>query len=82
MYIVEEIKDTKHENGIEHFLIKWEDYVEETWEPASNLPSFMVNYYKKTGNGLVPTPRVAETRKRGENTITDLIKPSLNCSIL
>ena len=82
VYIVEEIKDTKHENGIEYYLIKWEDYVEETWEPASNLPSFMVNYFKKTGNGLVPTPRVAETRKRGEYSIFYLIRPSLKFSLL
>ena len=65
VYIVEEIKDCKIEKGIEYYLIKWEDYLEETWEPASNLPSFMVSYFKKTGNGLVPTPRVAETRKKG-----------------
>lgn len=65
VYIVEEIKDTKHVNGVEYYLIKWEDYLAETWEPASNIPPFMINYFKKTGNGVVPTPRIAGKRKKG-----------------
>ena len=66
MYIVEEILDSKFENEVEMFLIKWEDYVDPTWEPAINIPMFMVNFYKKTGNGKVPTPRVAGSRKKGK----------------
>ena len=65
VYIVERIKDSKVEDGVEHFLIKWEGYEDETWEPATNIPQFMLNYYKKTGNGAVPTPRVAGVRKKG-----------------
>ena len=65
IYIVEEIKDSKLEDGVEYFLIRWEGYDEETWEPCSNIPEFMVSYYKKTGNGAVPTPRVARVRKKG-----------------
>ena len=65
IYVVEEIKDSKLEDGVEHFLIRWEGYEEETWEPSSNIPDFMVTYYKKTGNGKVPTPRVAGVRKKG-----------------
>ena len=65
VYIVEEIKETKLEDGIELFLIKWEDYEDETWEPARNIPDFMVSYFKKTGNGRVPAPRVASSRKKG-----------------
>ena len=34
-------------------------------EPARNIPQFMISYYKKTGKGTIPTPRVAGTRKRG-----------------
>ena len=65
VYVVEEIKDTKVESGVELFLIKWEGYKENTWEPASNIPEFMRNYYKKTGNGTIPAPRVAGVRKKG-----------------
>ena len=66
MYIVEEILNSKFENDIEMLLIKWEDYTDPTWEPASNIPDFMVNYFKKTGNGKVPTPRVAGSRRKGK----------------
>ena len=66
MYIVEEILDSKFENDVEMFLIKWEDYEDPTWEPASNIPKFMVSFFKKTGNGKVPTPRVAGSRRKGK----------------
>ena len=65
IYVVEELKDSKLEDGVEHFLIRWEGYEEETCEQSSNIPEFMANYYKKTGNGKVHTPRVAGVRKKG-----------------
>ena len=68
-----EILDSKTDDGLEYFKIKWEDYDDVTWEPESNLPIFMVNYYKKTGNGKIPTPRIASTRKKGTSVQFQLV---------
>ena len=67
IYIVDEILESKMEGEEELYLIKWEDYSADdaTWEPSINIPAFMVNYFKKTGNGKVPAPRVAGSRKKG-----------------
>ena len=34
-------------------------------EPARNIPQFMLSYYKRTGKGIIPAPKVSSTRKRG-----------------
>ena len=33
----------------------------------------MLNYFRKTVNGIIPTPRIADTRKRGSATQYQLV---------
>ena len=42
-------------------------------EPAGNIPPFILSYYKKTGNGAIPTPKVGGSRKQGSATQYELV---------
>ena len=36
-----------------------------TWEPAEHIPSFILNYYERTGNKNIPAARVKNTKVVG-----------------
>ncbi|XP_071796926.1 uncharacterized protein [Asterias amurensis] len=46
LYIVERITDKKNEGGKLYYLVKWQDYKIQTWEPASNIPPAMRAAYQ------------------------------------
>ena len=47
------------------YHIKWKGYEVTTWEPADHIPKFIKDLYKNTGVGLLPKPRILETRQTG-----------------
>jgi hypothetical protein len=54
-YMVERIVKKKYENNQYMYYIKWEGYPssDNTWEPASNLPTHMITEFeKKKGDKL------------------------------
>ena len=65
MFVVEGILEKKSTKGQEKYLIKWENYEKPTWEPKSNIPDFIINYYEKTGRSTIPTARVKHTKVVG-----------------
>ena len=61
VFLVEEILEKKGQR----YHIKWKGYEVTTWEPAHHIPKFIRDYHERTGQGLLPTPRILETRKTG-----------------
>ena len=47
------------------YLVKWENYEEPTWEPKSNIPQFIINFYEKSGQSTIPSARVKHTKVVG-----------------
>ena len=47
------------------FHIKWKGYATTTWEPESNIPQFIKDYYIRTGNSRLPKPRIMDSRVVG-----------------
>lgn len=47
-YVVEDVVKKKVVNGEIFYRIKWEGYPswQNTWEPASNLPQDVIDYYE------------------------------------
>ena len=58
------LKKRSTNNG-DMFLIKWENYDEPTWEPKTNIPEFILNYYEKTGRSDIPAARIKHTKVVG-----------------
>ena len=56
LFIIEEIRGKKIEDKQTYYQIKWEGYKSETWEPSKNIPTFIKNYYERTGRAKIPTP--------------------------
>ena len=55
-------KDTKKEVL---YHVKWKFHETRSWEPRSNIPKFVWNYFEKTGKTTLPTARIKEVRKIG-----------------
>ena len=53
----------------EEYLIKWENYEDPTWEPKTNIPEFITNYFDKTGQTKIPTARVSHTKIVGRKSM-------------
>ena len=68
-----EILGVRHKGKNLEYNIKWEDYEDSTWEPSTNIPKFIRDYYESTGNGKVPTPRVKEVKKVGSVSQYELV---------
>ena len=52
---------------MKEYHIKWESYEETTWEPEKNIPSYIRNYYERTGISKIPVPKVKGTLSRSGN---------------
>ena len=52
-------------DDVTFYLVAWENYDEPTWEPSSNIPSFIINYYEKTGKKTLPPARVSHSKVVG-----------------
>ena len=71
-FIVESILEMKlDQNKSEMYLVKWHSFPREaaTWEPSSNLPGFIISYYKKNISKLgqpLPNPRIKHTKTTSE----------------
>ena len=52
-------------NKVWKYERKWENYSKTTWEPEENIPAVFRNYYKKTGQEIIPQPRIKHTKKVG-----------------
>ena len=50
------------------YLVEWEGYSDRTWEPAKNIPKFIVDFYERTGQSAIPKPRVKTVKKAGSAT--------------
>ena len=66
VYIIESILDIKDDK----YLVKWSGFDEHasTWEPASNVPKFIQEYYTKDAKRLktkLPNPRIKHTKQVG-----------------
>ena len=59
------ILDKKSSKGQDIYQIKWENYKDPTWEPRSNIPEFLINYYEKTGRSTIPAARIKHTKVVG-----------------
>ena len=58
---------------MKEYHIKWESYEETTWEPEKNIPSYIRNYYDRTGNSRIPVPKVKEARRAGTTVQYELV---------
>ena len=47
------------------YEVKWENYEKTTWEPSSNIPDFIINYYERTGKNNIPAARIKHTKVVG-----------------
>ena len=85
VYIVQSVLDTRKYKNTKEMLVKFAGFPEEAscWEPAQNLPSFLLEFYK-TKNNLkkpLPGPIVKRTKQVGSNEIfLDLEWSSKNSS--
>ena len=52
LFVVEAILESK----LDLVLVKWEGYKHPTWEPLSNMPSFIKTFLSQNGCGKVPDP--------------------------
>ena len=52
LFVVEGITEIK----LDDVLVKWEGYKNPTWEPMSNMPSFIRKFVSSHGCGKVPDP--------------------------
>ena len=59
------IHGKKIKSGKVLYEVKWENYKKTTWEPAEHIPSFILNYYERTGNKNIPAARVKNTKVVG-----------------
>ena len=51
------------------YEVKWENYEKTTWEPSSNIPDFIINYFERTGKNNIPAARIKHTKVVGKLTI-------------
>ena len=65
IFVIEKIIGKKFIDGKARYHIKWENYIETTWEKEENIPEIFRNYYDKTGNQNIPEPRIKHTKKVG-----------------
>ena len=49
-----------------YYEVKWENYTEPTWEPKTNIPEFISNYYVRTGKNKTPNARIKHTKVVGK----------------
>ena len=59
------ILNRKTKSGKVLYEVKWENYEKTTWEPRSNIPEFIINYYEKTGKTNIPAARIKNTKVIG-----------------
>ena len=50
LFVIESILEGK----LDSILVKWEGYKKPTWEPFSNMPSFVQIYVDRNGSGKIP----------------------------
>ena len=72
VYTVETVLNARKVNGELEFLVKFAGFSKNQacWEPAKNLPSFIVNFFQEKANfdTPLPTPTIAKTVKLNNNT--------------
>ena len=61
VFLIEEILEKKGTK----YHIKWKGYSTTTWEPASSVPQFIQDFYKRTGKSRLPKPRILDSRVCG-----------------
>ena len=59
------ILNKKTKAGQVFYEVKWENYEKTTWEPSSNIPTFITNYYERTGKNNIPAARIKHTKVVG-----------------
>ena len=55
------------DKGHPFFEVKWKGYSTLTWEPACNLPKYIIDYFEQTGNSKIPIPRIKHTKNIGNS---------------
>ena len=65
IFVVQGILEKKNEKGQIFYLVKWENYINPTWEPKKNIPEFLTNYFEKTGKSNIPAARIKHTKVVG-----------------
>lgn len=78
LYEVESICNHRSRRGAYEYEIKWKNYGshENTWEPANNLPEWMVNDYNRTnriGNYFATDKKLAKILQIEKNRLGNLI---------
>jgi hypothetical protein len=67
LYVVESILERKLTNSKNQYLVKWAGFPvsEATWEPETNIPKFITNFYGNSANlgKSLPEPRIKDTKK-------------------
>ena len=60
-YIVEKIRDIRALDGINMYLVKWEGYDEETWEPEDNMKcdELIEKYFEDKGTRRIPSMKAS-----------------------
>ena len=72
VFTVETVFNVRKTKDVIEYLVKFAGYsdLESCWEPAKNLPNFIVDHYKEKSNlGLpLPSPSIKLTRKVGQDS--------------
>ena len=68
IFIIEKILGRKKIAESQHYNIKWENYLETTWEPESNIPKIFRDYCDRTGNQEINPPHIRLTKKIGNTS--------------
>ena len=59
------LQQRKAAGGKTEFLVSWEGYDVQTWEPSTNIPIFIQDYFLTTGKNDLPVPRIKHTKNVG-----------------
>ena len=65
IFVIEKLLEKKTFGNETKYHVKWENYVETTWEPEQNIPLVFRNYFNKTGKQNIPKPRIKHSKKIG-----------------
>ena len=65
VFTIQAIHNKKSSKSGPLYHVKWQGYDVMTWEPAQNIPAWIIKYYEKNGSADIPRPRIKSVKSVG-----------------